>query len=108
MAEVAAPSLAALVQSDTTLSLFSEGLVKANLMASLADTSKTFTLLAPPNAVLRAAPAYLDMLQRNDALGLFNLLMQHIVPGRYLGAQFPLVASVKAWTGRDLPTVAAR
>lgn len=99
-------SLAEVVQADTAFALFAEGLTKANLMAPLADTSKTFTVLAPSNDVLRAHATYVEMLASNDALGLFNLLMQHLVPGRYLGAQLPMVPTVKAWSGHDWPTVA--
>lgn len=104
-APVVTATLAEVVAADTTLSLFARGLTTANLMGALADTSKTFTVLAPSNAVLRALPSYGEMLERNDALGLFNLFMQHLVPGRYLAAQLPMVPSVKAWSGLDLPTV---
>lgn len=99
-------SLAEVVQADTALALFAEGLTKANLMAPLADTSKVFTVLAVSNDVLRGHAGYVEMLANSDALGLFNLLMQHLVPGSYLGAQLPMVPSVKNWAGHDLPTVA--
>lgn len=99
-------SLAEVVQADTALALFAEGLTKANLMAPLADTSKVFTVLAVSNDVLRGQAGYVEMLAANNALGLFNLLMQHLVPGSYLGAQLPMVPSVKNWTGNDLLTVA--
>lgn len=96
-------SLAELVQADTSYSILASVLTKSGLMAALQAPSETgFTLLAPTNDAFRKLVNLGALQQDQNARQLYDLLMYHVVPGKYLAVHFPQLTTLKSWQGSDV------
>ena len=105
--EAPAPTqtVAELIRADTSLSILGEVLTQAGLMAALEAPSATgsgFTVLAPTNDAFRKLVNLDALRQDQNARQLYDLLMYHVVPGRYLSVHFPQLTTLKSWQGSDV------
>jgi uncharacterized surface protein with fasciclin (FAS1) repeats len=85
----AADSLPEIVQSDSTLTFFSEVLNRTNLYDSLLQTG-SFTMLAPNNqAFINAGYDSIGAIDSANINSLINLAMNQVIKGAYFTNNFP-------------------
>jgi uncharacterized surface protein with fasciclin (FAS1) repeats len=85
----AADSLPEIVQSDSTLTFFSEVLSRTNLYDSLLQ-SGSFTMLAPNNqAFINAGYDSIGAIDSANINSLINLAMNQVIKGAYFTNNFP-------------------
>jgi uncharacterized surface protein with fasciclin (FAS1) repeats len=86
----AADSLPEIVQSDSTLTFFSEVLNRTNLYDSLLQTG-SFTMLAPNNqAFINAGYDSIGAIDSANINSLINLAMNQVIKGAYFTNNFPV------------------
>ena len=101
----AADSLSEIVQSDSTLTFFSEVLNRTNLYDSLLLTG-SYTLLAPNNqAFINAGYDSIGAIDSANINSLINLAMDQVVKGAYFTNNFPATVTTLFGTTLHVSTV---
>ena len=101
----AADSLSEIVQSDSTLTFFSEVLNRTNLYDSLLLTG-SYTLLAPNNqAFINAGYDSIGAIDSANINSLLNLAMNQVIKGAYFTNNFPATVTTLFGTTLNVSTV---
>ncbi len=103
---VITPTVVGVAQADTTFSILVAAVTKANLVGTLSDATKSYTVFAPTNNAFRAAGITLATIDGYSTAQvgsiLTPLLTYHVLAAKVLSTGVPSSDTVKTLNGRNL------
>jgi uncharacterized surface protein with fasciclin (FAS1) repeats len=103
---VVTPTVVGVAQADTTFSILVAAVVKAGLVNTLSDATKSYTVFAPTNNAFRAAgysAASINALSATDVTNILTpLLTYHVLGAKVLSTAVPVSDTVKTLNGKNL------
>ncbi len=103
---VVTPTVVGVAQADTTFSILVSAVVKAGLVATLSDPTKSYTVFAPTNNAFRASgitSAIIDGYTAAQVTSVLTpLLTYHVLGAKVLSTGVPASDTVKTLNGRNL------